>query len=109
MHTPKTALITGASSGIGAAFAHQLAVQQYDLILVARRVERLTSLATALHQQFHVNAEVLTADLSNPVDIERVEKRLADSDKLTVLVNNAGFGIPGNFAEMLIDQQLAMI
>jgi len=90
--TRKIALITGASSGIGAAFARKLAVQQYDLVLVARRKERLTSLATELHQQFHVDVEVLVADLSHPGDVEHIEQRIGELGALNILVNNAVSG-----------------
>src|SRR6266702_3158402 len=105
----RTAVITGASSGIGAAFAHKLAAEQYDLILVARRKERLTSLATALHQQFRVNAEVLAADLSNPTDIDQIEQRIAGLGTLDLLVNSAGFGLPGTFVEIPLESHLEMI
>ena len=105
----RTAFITGASSGIGAAFAHKLAAEQYDLILVARRKERLTSLATALHQQFRVNAEVLAADLSNPTDIDQIEQRIAGLGTLDLLVNSAGFGLPGTFVEIPLESHLEMI
>lgn len=104
-----TALITGASSGIGAAFARALAARQYDLVLVARREERLISLASELQQRFHVRAEVMVADLSNPEGMERVEKRLTSIKTLDILVNNAGFGIPGKFIEIPLEQQLGMI
>jgi short-subunit dehydrogenase len=105
----KTALITGASSGIGAAFARKLAAQQYDLILVARRKQRLTSLATELHQQFHVDIEVLVADLSCPADIEHIEQLIGALGALDMLVNNAGFGIPGTFVENPAERYLEMI
>jgi short-subunit dehydrogenase len=105
----KTALLTGASSGIGAAFARKLAASQYDLILVARRKERLTSLATDLHQQFHVDVEVLVADLSCPADIELIEQRIGALGALDMLVNNAGFGIPGTFVENPVERYLEMI
>jgi len=104
-----TALITGASSGIGAAFARALAARRYDLVLVARRQERLVNLARALQQRFPIQAEVLVADLANLSSIEQVEKRLARIETLDVLVNNAGFGIPGPFSAIPLEQHLAMI
>lgn len=111
MITEKTriALITGASSGIGAAFARRLAVQGYDLILVARRKERLTQLATELQQQFNIRAETIGADLSNAVDVQRVECRIAELPAIDLLVNNAGFGVPGKFAEAGLNKTMAMI
>jgi uncharacterized protein len=105
----RTVLITGASSGIGAAFARALAARQYDLVLVARREDRLISLARELEQRFPIQAEVLVADLANPSGMEQVKKRLAISETLAILVNNAGFGIPGKFAAIPLDQHLAMI
>jgi uncharacterized protein len=105
----RTVLITGASSGIGAAFAHALAARQYNLVLVARREDRLISLARELQQRFPIQAEVLVTDLANPSGMEQVEKRLAISETLAILVNNAGFGIPGKFAVIPLEQHLAMI
>jgi short-subunit dehydrogenase len=111
LHTQmrKTVLITGASSGIGAAFARRLAAEQYDLVLVARRKERLRSLATELHQQFHVDVEVLVAELSCPGDMEHIEQRIGELGALDMLVNNTGFGIPGTFVENPVERYLEMI
>ncbi len=86
------ALVTGASSGIGAAFAERLARDQYDLIVVARRRERLEALAQRLHEHHHVTAEVLVADLTQPDQLHTVESRIAEDTALELLVNNAGFG-----------------
>lgn len=86
------ALITGASSGIGAAFAERLAHDQYDLILVARRRERLAALAEHLQQNHPVSVEFIEADLTQPAELQGVEQRLAEEPQLTLLVNNAGFG-----------------
>ena len=103
------ALITGASSGIGAAFARKLASQGHHLILIARRRQKLTSLADELHEQFGVNVEVLVADLADSMDVGKVEIRIGELAPLDILVNNAGFGIPGKFAETHVDRHLAMI
>lgn len=102
------ALITGASSGIGEAFARRLAAEGYSLLLVARRQTRLEELAGELHQQHGIIAEVLTADLSQAEDVARVERRIANLD-LTILVNNAGFGSNKPLAESNLDDQVAML
>jgi uncharacterized protein len=86
------ALVTGASSGIGLAFAERLAHEQYDLITVARRRERLDSLAKRLRADQHVNVDVLVADLTQGDELQAVEQRAADDPALSLLVNNAGFG-----------------
>ncbi len=106
---PGTALVTGASSGIGAAYAQHLAAQGYDVVLVARREARLRALAETLVQQYHIAAEVVVADLSTSEGIAKVETYIPTFPNLTMLVNNAGFGVPGKFATNDITQQEAMI
>jgi len=86
------ALVTGASSGIGAAFAERLAKDGYDLIVVARRGDRLNELAKHLMENYQVTVEVLVADLGKPESMQTVEKRIAEDAALDLLVNNAGFG-----------------
>lgn len=105
----RTALVTGASSGIGASYARQLARAGYNLILVARREARLQALAEELTREFAVQAEVLVADLADPADVAKVETRIAEVESLDFLVNNAGFGTPGTFAANDIASQEAMI
>lgn len=97
---PETALITGASSGIGAVFARRLAQLGYNVVLVARREDRLKQLAAELGDNYGIYAEALVADLANPRDVQKVEDRLASSDSLTVLINNAGFGFGREFHEL---------
>ncbi len=108
-HNMGTALVTGASSGIGAAFARELAARGYNLVLVARRKERLEKLAAELQTQHSITAEVLVADLSQPDEIERVEKRVALLETLTMLINNAGFSGISSFIDNDVSYHMDMI
>jgi len=94
------ALVTGASSGLGAAFAERLAHDGYDLIIVARRRERLEALAKQLQANHSIEVEVIAADLSKPEELLTVEKRVAENSTLELLVNNAGFGGYMAFVEL---------
>jgi short-subunit dehydrogenase len=87
------ALVTGASSGIGEVFARKLAARGFQLILVARREDRLRKLATELGPQ----TQILVADLNIPEDVARVEEAIVTCDRFELLVNNAGFGSLGRF------------
>ena len=102
------ALVTGASSGIGAEFARQLAARKYDLILVARRRQRLDDLAARLATEHGIRAEALAADLTVEAELGAVEARIARDGGVDLLVNNAGFGVPGYFWETAVDAQEAL-
>jgi len=104
-----SALITGASAGLGAEFARQLARAGYDLVLVARRQNRLDELGKSLEKEHGINAESLVADLADPNALRAVENRISSEPRLEMLVNNAGFGIRGYFADTDIDEQERMI
>src|SRR5213593_3397103 len=97
---PARALVTGASSGIGKAFAERLARDGYDLILVARRRDRLEALAARLSEESSVSVDVLAADLTKSDDLEKVESRMAREPALDLLINNAGFGAYMPFVEL---------
>jgi short-subunit dehydrogenase len=107
--TYRTALITGASAGMGAEFARELAAAGTDLILVARRKDKLDALSAELRERHGVTVEVLPADLMKDEDLKLVEGRIAASETLDLLVNNAGFGSPGPFSKNEVGPFLAMI
>jgi short-subunit dehydrogenase len=93
-----TALITGATAGIGAAYAKLLAKEGFDLVLVARDLPRLKGVAKELSNLYKIKAETIKADLTKPAQLAKVEKRLANNSKpIEVLINNAGFGLKDSF------------
>jgi uncharacterized protein len=104
-----TALITGASSGIGAVYADRLARRGYDLILVARNHQRLDSLAARLRSEAGRTVEILAADLSDPSDLAHVEATLRSDGRITLLVNNAGVGGAGPLLDSDVEAMDRMI
>jgi hypothetical protein len=96
----RLAIVTGASAGIGAAYAERLARDAYDLVLVARRRDRLGELAERLARTHGRRVDVLAADLGTPEGVRAVESRIAAEASLELMVNNAGFGTTGSFAEL---------
>ncbi len=98
-----TALITGASSGIGATYADRLARRGHDLVLVARDKDRMDAIAARLRADHGVGVDVLPADLTKPDDLGRVEQRLREDARIGLLVNNAGATVSGGFANPDLD------
>ncbi len=111
MTTPHngTALITGASTGIGATYADRLARRGYDLVLVARDQKKLEALAERLTKETGVKVEAFKADLSAKADLARVEQRLRDDDQITMLVNNAGVSAKTALVGGNLDEFEAMV
>ncbi len=104
------ALITGASAGIGTAFARRLADRGHDLVIVARRKDRLDDLAQEITKSSNREVEVLVADLESAKGARVVEDRVVDADRpVDLLVNNAGFGTSGRFDQLPIEAEEAEI
>jgi len=105
-----TALVTGATAGIGAAYAKLLAKEGFDLVLVARDLPRLKGVAKELSKLYKIKAETIKADLTKPAQLAKVEKRLANNSKpIEVLVNNAGFGIKESFIDTQIEKEQELL
>ena len=107
-HEKSTVVVTGASSGIGAELARELARRGYGVTLVARRKEKLTELADEIHETFDVTAAVESADLQDPAARDRLIDALANR-RVVGLVNNAGYGATGPFAEADLDWHQGMV
>jgi hypothetical protein len=107
--TKGTALVTGASSGIGAVYADRLARRGYDLVLVARNRERLSDLAKRLSAETGRAAKVVAADLSEKMDLRKIETLLQSDPSISLLVNNAGIGAVSPLLKSNIDKMDEMI
>lgn len=104
-----TALVTGASSGIGAIYADRLARRGFDLILVARNGERLSAIADRLSAETGRKVETIAADLGSPSDLRRIEQVLKTDETITTLVNNAGFGGTAPLLDADVDKMQQMV
>ena len=105
-----TALISGATAGIGLSFARLLAARGHDLVLVARNEERLATTAADLRAAHGVHVETIRADLSDRAELATVEVRLADPDRrIDLLINNAGFGLKERFLDNSADTETMML
>ncbi|WP_158905933.1 SDR family oxidoreductase [Burkholderia sp. L27(2015)] len=105
----KTAVVTGASSGIGAVYADRLAARGYDLILVARRADRLSELSQKLSEFYGVTVQVLVADLTKEADLAKVEDVLANDPAVRLLVNNAGLARLSPLAQAPVSDSMAQV
>ncbi len=103
------ALVTGATSGIGAAFANRLAQEGFDLILHGRRQKELMERAKNLGRTYRTSVEIIIAELSRTEEMKKVEERIEGLDRLDILINNAGYWTPGAFWEHSPDSSEAMI
>lgn len=105
----KTAVITGASSGLGAEFARQLAARGYDLILTARREDRLRQLHDDLTASFGIGVSTIPADLSEMASIEHIAQAIASTSNIEILINNAGYALLGRFYRVDVAKELAQL
>ncbi|QEE46613.1 SDR family oxidoreductase [Rhizobium sp. WL3] len=102
-------LITGASTGIGATYAERFARRGHDLVLVARDVVRMETLARRLRQETGVTIDILPADLTQAADLAKVETRLREDARIGILVNNAGMAIGGSFVDQNVDDMTRLV
>ena len=106
---PGKAVITGASAGIGLSFAKKLAAYGFDLLLIARRKERLQEIATQLESQYSIQCEIIPTDLAIVENIEKVADSIKQISNLDILINNAGFATKGYFADVPVEKDMRMI
>jgi short-subunit dehydrogenase len=109
MTTIPSVLVTGASTGIGAAYAERFARRGHDLVLVARDIARMEALAARLRQENGVAIDIIKADLTQPAELATVETRLRDDVRIGILVNNAGTAIGGSFIEQSTDDVARLV
>lgn len=109
MTTIPSGLITGASTGIGAAYAERFARRGHDLVLVARDMARMEAVAARLRQENGVAIDIIQADLTQPAELATVETRLRDDARIGILVNNAGTAIGGSFIEQSTDDVARLV
>lgn len=109
LQTQGTALVTGASSGIGAIYAERLAARGFDLLLVARDEDRLQTAANKLRAEHGVQIEVLKADLTQKDDVRKIEQRLRSDSSISLLLNNAGVAADGLLANADMEQLEGLI
>ncbi len=109
MEAKPKALVTGGSSGIGAEFARQLAAQGYDVVVAGRRVEKLEGICAEIRERYGVNASYVRADLADPAQLLELEKWIASTPELEVLINNAGYGTGIDFVDNQPDAMEDMI
>jgi short-subunit dehydrogenase len=105
---PGKAVITGASAGIGASYAKALAQNGFDLILVARRKEKLEVLARQYEKEYAIQCRIISADLSKMEEIQKVADDIRQIENLDILINNAGFATIGDFADVPIEKTMQM-
>ena len=110
----QVAFITGASSGIGAAYARRLAVDGYDLIIHGRREQLLNKLADEITTESRergcpVTVEVITAELADPEQLAKLEKRIKETPDLAMLINNAGYNLPRSFHNSTVEENEAIL
>ena len=103
------ALVTGATSGIGGAFANRLAQKGFDLILHGRRQEKLTERAKNLEKTHNISVEIIIGELSQAEELKKIERRIQELERLDILINNAGYWTPGTFWNHSPDSLEAMI
>ena len=106
---PGKVFITGASSGIGASYAKAFAENGYDLVLLARRKDRLQALAKQLESGGSIDCEIISADLAEQEEIKKVTNHIRQIDNLDILINNAGFATIGYFADIPIEKSMRML
>ena len=102
------ALVTGASSGLGEEFCRQLAIQKINLVMVARRKDRLEKISRELEDRYSIETKVIAADISKADFLQQITN-ITDSMDIGLLINNAGFALTGNFLDHSLEEELSLL